>query len=67
MDSINDYKCGDSFDNYVIYNNIIFIVNIISVGIFALYSLICCIVNKLKEEDSVKFEPNRIPLSPVEG
>ena len=60
MELINDYKNGDSLD--ISFNNInrVIIVNIISLGIFVVYSLVSFVNNKLREEDS----PIVAPLSP---
>ena len=61
MELINDYKNGDSLDNSLTNINRVIILNIISLGIFVVYSLVSLVNNKLREEE---YSPKEAPLSP---
>ena len=54
MELINDYKNGDSLGNSFTNINRVIILNIISLCIFVVYSLVSFVNNKLREEDSPK-------------
>ena len=61
MELINDYKNGDSLDISFTNINRVIILNIISLCIFVVYSLVSFVNNKFREEED---SPKEAPLSP---